>query len=281
MTTLAVMALLASTPLLLACLGELVVQRSGMINLGIEGLILVSAFAAAAGAEHSGSLLVGLSSGICAAVLLQCLFGLLTLFANADAIVTGTALNLIAAGTTTTLARAVEMAAPPSLPGIAIGAARVDPLAVISWTLSPIAISLLLWNSRFGLRLRAAGEHSPVLRELGLRVASQRARALGIEAVLAGLAGAHLSLALAPGFAENMTAGRGYIALALVIFGRWKPSGAMVGVALFGVVTLLQFSIQAANIAFPYQLLLALPFAVTLLVLAAGGSRIVAPRVLR
>lgn len=281
MSSLVLIALLAATPLLLACLGELVVQRSGVINLGIEGLLLVSAFGAAVGAQQSGSVIVGVVSGIAAAGALQCLFGALTLFGKADAIIAGTALNMIAAGVTATLAQSFGQRSTPSVAAIAIASARVDWIAALSWTFVPLLVSLLLWNSRLGLRLRAAGEHPPALAELRLPVSSQRAAALAIEALLAGLGGAHLSLALAPGFGENMTAGRGYIALALVIFGRWKPSGAMLAVALFGLVTILQFTLQASRSVFPYQLLLALPFVVTLLVLSVAGSRVTPPRVLQ
>jgi len=280
MTALLFLLLLAGTPLLLATLGELVLQRSGVLNLGLEGVMLCAALAASLAAQQSGNVWIGVGAGVLAALVMQTLFGLLVVTLRSDAIVSGTALNFVAAGITATVYRAARVSAPPSIPAFHIFGARLDAIALLTWCVAPVLIGFFLWNTRIGLRLRAAGEHPEALFELGSSSSKQRWLALTIEGVFAGIAGAYLSLALAPGFAENMTSGRGYIALALVIFGRWRPAGVVLGVAIFGITTLLQYSIQASGSGFPYQLLLALPFIATLLVLAGATGKLRAPRAL-
>lgn len=280
MTPLLVLLILSATPLLLATLGEMIVQRSGVLNLGLEGIMLSAALAASLAAHHTGSVGIGLLAGIAAAVLMQSIFGLLVVTLRSDAIVSGTALNFVAAGTTATIYRAFGVATPPSMPAVQIFDARLDVIAILTWSVLPFIVAAFLWRTRPGLRLRAAGEHPEALGEIGHSAAAKRWLALFIEAIFAGVAGAYLSLALAPGFAENMTAGRGYIALALVIFGRWRTAGVVAGVTIFGLTTLLQYSLQASASGFPYQLLLALPFIATLIVLAASSGRIATPRAL-
>ena len=256
------LALLASTPLLLAVQGELVVQRSGMINLGVEGMMLVAAMCAVLG---------GPLAGIAGAAAVAVLFGIFTIALRADQIVTGTAINLLAVGLTSFLYR--ELNARFANPG------RLDPDVILplAWIAMPIALALLLWNTSFGLRLRACGENPEAVAAAGHSVSLHRWLALGIEAVLAGLGGAFLSLGLSSGFAENMTAGRGFIALSIVIFGRWKFKGALVGTAIFGLAAALQYALQASNRGVPFHLLLALPYVVTLLILGGLAGRVRAP----
>lgn len=256
------LAIVASTPLLLAVQGELVVQRSGIINLGIEGMMLVAAMSA---------VLAGPFGGIGGALVVAALFGFFTITLRCDQIVTGTAINLFAVGATSFLYRELNarFANPPRLDGQAV--------SVLAWIVIPIALALLLWNSSLGLRLRACGENAEAVHAAGHSVTTHRWMALGIEALLVGLAGAHLSLALSSGFAENMTAGRGFIALSIVIFGRWKVRGVLLGTAIFGLAAALQYALQAADRGVPFHLLLALPYVVTMLILCGVAGRVRAP----
>ncbi|HEY0160089.1 MAG TPA: ABC transporter permease [Thermoanaerobaculia bacterium] len=261
------LAIVASTPLLLAVLGELFVQRSGIINLGIEGMMLVAALCAVLAARGSGSVTLGFAGGVAGAALVALLFGLFTTVLKADQIVTGTAINLFSLGATSFIWR--EMQAGPALPRMA-----VDPVVPLAWVVLPLLLALLLWNTSFGLCLRAAGENPAAV---AASVRWHRAVAVAIEALLAGLAGAYLSLALSSGFAENMTSGRGFIALSIVIFGRWQVKGALAGTAIFGVAVALQYALQASSYQLPYHLLLAVPYVVTLLILCGVAGRVRAP----
>ena len=256
------LAIVASTPLLLAVEGELVVQRSGIINLGIEGMMLVAAMCAVLG---------GPLGGIAGAAAVALIFGLFTITLRVDQIVTGTAINLLAVGLTGFLYRELNahFAAPAKL--------GTDVVSVLAWIVLPIALALLLWNTSFGLRLRACGENPEAVAAAGHSVMVHRWIALGIEALLVGLAGTYLSLALSSGFAENMTAGRGFIALSIVIFGRWKVRGVFVGTAIFGLAAALQYALQASNRGVPFHLLLAVPYVVTLLILCGVAGRVRAP----
>ena len=261
------LAIVASTPLLLAVLGELFVQRSGIINLGIEGMMLVAALCAVLAARGTGSVTLGFAGGIAGAAVIALLFGIFTIALKADQIVTGTAVNLLSLGATSFVWREMQSGAPvPQLPA--------DPIVPLAWIMLPVALALLLWNTSFGLRLRAAGENPEAVAS---SVRSHRAAALGIEALLAGLAGAYLSLALSSGFAENMTSGRGFIALSIVIFGRWQVKGALAGTAIFGLAVALQYALQASSYQLPYHLLLAVPYVVTLLILCGVAGRVRAP----
>ena len=253
------LAIVASTPLLLAVQGELVVQRSGIINLGIEGMMLVAAMCA---------VLAGPLGGIGGALVIAALFGFFTIVLRTDQIVTGTAINLFAVGMTSFLYRELNFGSRT------MELKFVLPLA---WIVLPIALAVLLWNSSFGLRLRACGENPAAVEAAGHSVKLHRWMALGIEALLVGLGGAYLALALSSGFAENMTAGRGFIALSIVIFGRWKVRGALIGTAIFGLAAALQYALQAANRGVPFHLLLAVPYVVTLLILCGVAGRVRAP----
>jgi len=254
------LAIVSSTPLLLAVEGELVVQRSGIINLGIEGMMLAAAFGAAYG---------GVAMGIAAAALVGAIFGVFVITFEADQIVTGTAINLLALGATGFAYR--EMQSHP------VVTMRFDAMTPIAWIIVPVALALFLWMTTPGLRLRAAGENPEAMRAAKWSPAAYRWIALAIESVLVGLAGAHLAIVLSSGFAENMTAGRGFIALAVVIFGRWSVRGAVAGTALFGIDAALQYALQAANRGIAFHLLLATPYVVTLLILCGVTGRVRAP----
>lgn len=265
------LAILAATPLLLAVQGELVVQRSGMINLGIEGMMLVAAMTAVLAAQVTKSVALGFLGGVAGASFVAIVFGFFVIAARSDQIVTGTAINLLALGLTSFVYRELQQGAifVQSVPR-----PRTDLVAPLAWIAIPIVLAVVLWNTSFGLRLRACGENPEVLAP---HVARYRVGALAIEALLAGTAGAYLSLSLSSGFAENMTAGRGFIALSIVIFGRWRLKGAILGTAIFGLAAALQYALQASARGVPYHLLLAVPYVVTLLILCGIAGRVRAP----
>ena len=265
------LAIVASTPLLLAVLGELVVERAGMINLGIEGMMLTAAMTAVVTAQLTHSVVLGFLGGIVGAAAVGALFGLFALRFAADQIVTGTAIVLLAQGLTGFVYRELQLFNQP-VPGL-----EIDPIVPLAWIAIPIALALLLWRTRFGLRLRACGELPAAVTANGASVAMHRWTALAIESALTGIAGAYLSLALSSGFAENMVAGRGFIALSIVIFGRWKFKGALLGTAVFGIAAAAQYAMQAGGRGVPFHLLLAVPYVVTLLILCGIAGRVRAP----
>jgi simple sugar transport system permease protein len=260
------LALVASTPLLLAVQGELVVQRSGIINLGSEGMMLAAALGAVLTASATASVTLGFVGGMAGAALVALLFGVFTIALRADQIVTGTAVTLLATGATTFVYRELQ---PTSL----LPRLTFDAIVPLAWLVFPLILGVMLWNTSFGLRLRAAGENPEAVAS---SVTSHRAAALLIEAALSGLAGAYLSLGLSSGFAENMTSGRGFIALSIVIFGRWKVKGALAGTAIFGLAAVMQYTLQAST-GVSYHLLLAVPYVITLLILCGVAGRVKAP----
>ena len=271
------LAVVASTPLLLAVEGELVVERAGIINLGIEGMMLTGAMTAVIAAQLAHSVVIGFVGGIAGALFIGALFGLFAIALDADQIVTGTAINLLAAGVTGFVYTELQQ---NELFTAAVPHLDVDLVVPLAWIVAPAALALLLWNTTFGLRLRACGENPAAVAATGASVARHRWIALAIEALLVGLAGAYLSLALSSGFAENMSSGRGFIALSIVIFGRWKLKGALLGTALFGIAAALQYALQAMNHGLPFHLLLAIPYVVTLLILCGIAGRVRAPAAL-
>ncbi len=268
------LAIVASTPLLLAVLGELVVERAGMINLGIEGMMLTAAMTAVVTTQLTHSLAIGFLGGVAGAAAVGALYGLFALRLAADQIVTGTAIVLLAQGLTGFVYRELQQNA---IFNQAIPRLTFDAIVPLAWIVIPIALALLLWRTRFGLRLRACGELPAAVTANGASVAMHRWTALAIESVLTGIAGAYLPLALSSGFAENMVAGRGFIALSIVIFGRWKLKGALLGTAVFGFAAAAQYAMQASGRGLPFHLLLAVPYVITLLILCGIAGRVRAP----
>lgn len=270
------LAAVASTPLLLAVLGETVVERGGIINLGIEGMMLAAAMTAVLIAQWTQSASMAFLGGIAGAAAMAALFGVFAIVFAADQIVTGTAINLLALGLTGFVYRELqETIFNRPVPRIAH-----DFVPTLAWVVMPVALGLLMWKTRFGLRLRACGENPAAVAATGHSVAAHRWTALAIEAALCGVAGTHLALALSSGFAENMVAGRGFIALSIVIFGRWKFKGALLGTALFGLAAAGQYALQAMNRGLQFHLLLAVPYVITLLILCGIAGRVVAPEAL-
>jgi general nucleoside transport system permease protein len=287
--------LIAATPLLLAALGETVVERAGVINIGLEGVLLMGAFAGMLGCYTTGSPIVGVFCGALSGLLLTLLFAGLTVGCNADQIVVGVSMNLLAVGLTGVLYRgifgvtgqALTVATFPALPlpllsSIPfVGTALFQHTFFVYLTLLLVPLTgFLLFHTRAGLQLQAVGEHPHAAETLGISVRWVRTSALSIAGVLGGIAGSSLSLAYSNTFIENMSAGRGFIALAIVIFGRWRPVGVLAGAVFFGATTALQFHLQALGLTVPYQFVLMLPYLLTLLVLMLAGTKIFAPAAL-
>ena len=258
-----------ATPLLIAALGELAAERSGVLNIGIEGMMLGGAFAAFAVGVGTGSAWAGLLAAALAGAALAALFASFVLWRRADPIVCGAALNLLALGATGSAYRLLFPAdAPlegaPALPDFVFPGLA---LALL------VATALVLSRTRFGLGLRAAGESAEAAHAQGVAVLRIRWQASIAGGACAGLAGAGLVLWLADSFVEGMTSGRGFIALALVLFGGYRPLRIAGGALLFGAASALQFRLQAAGAQIPYSLLLMTPYLLTLIVLALFAGR--------
>jgi simple sugar transport system permease protein len=264
-----------ATPILLAALGELIGERSGVLNIGLEGMMLVGAWAGAAAAFGTKNPFVGLLAAILAGVLLAALFALLVLNFKADAIVAGTGLNLLALGATGVAHRAM------------IGrfgsyeASTLPPF--VFFLLAALLIPLLwfgLFKTRPGLQLRAAGEYPAAAEASGASVLLLRWKSTLFNGALCGMAGAFLAMSHTDSFAENMTAGKGFMALAIVIFGRWSPIGALGAALLVSAANAMQFGLQSKISTQYYPLLLALPYILTILTLAGFAGKSAAPAAL-
>jgi simple sugar transport system permease protein len=283
-----------ATPLALAALGEVLVERTGLINIGLEGAILAGAFGALVGAT-AGGLGIGYAAAIGAGLIVAAVFALCVVALKADQIITGTALTLLGVGTTGTLYRAMygstgaaltlPTSTPLPIPGLAaipwVGAALFaqPPVTYFVYLLAP-ALAWWLGHTHAGLALRAIGERPDAAAAAGVRVNRIRVLAVLAGGALGGLAGGTLVLAQAGTFAENMSAGRGFIAIAIVVLGRWRPVGVALGALLFGAASALQFAFQAMGWDAPYQLFLVVPYLLTLAALAGAMGRARAPEAL-
>jgi simple sugar transport system permease protein len=284
-----------ATPILLAALGELFVEQSGVLNIGIEGAMLAAAFFGLAATYFSGSLVAGLIAAVAAAIAINALLAMLAVYLAVNQVVAGTAMDILALGLTgvfyrrmfgiTGRAFTIRPIQPVPLGPLAripiIGPVLFEQNALVyaAFGLVPI-VGFIIKRTRYGLWLRAAGERPEAADALGLNVYRLRLEALLIAGALTGLAGAYLTLAYTNTFVEGISAGRGFVALAVVIVGRWNAYGIAAASVLFGAATGLQFELQAAGAALPYQLFLALPYALTLLVLALAGGQAQAPSAL-
>jgi simple sugar transport system permease protein len=282
-----------ATPLALAALGETVSERAGVINIGLEGAIIAGAFAAlVAGGSGPAAGFAGAAAAGLAAAAVVALFAVLL---RADQIITGTAVTLAALGLTGALyqmlygaggaALATPTIRPLPVPGLA-GIPVVGP-ALFAQPASTYAVYLLapalwwwLYRTSGGLALRAVGESPAAAAAAGVDARRVRVAATLFGGALGGLAGGTLVLAQVGTFAEGMSAGRGFIAIAVVVLGRWHPLGAALAALVFGAASALQFLFQAMDRAVPYQIFLALPYVLTLLLLASASRRAAAPAAL-
>ena len=296
-----------ATPLILAALAGLFSERSGIIDIGLEGKMLGAAFAAGCVAAVTGSAWVGLTAAIAASVLLALLHGYACITHRGNQVVSGLAINILVSGLTAFLAVAwfAQGGRTPQLPDSARflsmewpGADVLDAVPIVgvvygellsghnvivylTWLAVP-AVALALYRTRFGLRLRAVGENPFAVDTAGVSVSGVRYRALVCAGVLCGLAGAYLALAQSAGFLRDMTAGKGYIALAALIFGNWRPVPAMLACLLFGCLDAVSIRLQGASLPglgeVPVQLVQALPYVLTVVLLAGFVGRGVPPK---
>lgn len=283
-----------AAPLMFASIGEVFSERAGVLNIGLEGVMLAGAFAGFAAAFTSGSILLGVAAAIAAGVLVGLLFAFFTITIKADQIVVGAAINLLGLGLTAFLFRAyfssagkgIEIAKPINLPWLSdlpfFGEAFFRQNAFVYSTLPVAALAVfVLYRTSFGLTLRAVGEHPRAVDVSGRSVALYRYGAVLICSVLAALGGAFLTLAHSNQFVEGISSGRGFIALAVVVFARWSPIGAFIVSLLFGVFYALQLQLQAQPVLFlPYQLFQALPYVMTIAALIFVRNRVDTPSML-
>ncbi len=277
--------LAAATPLIIAAIGELVVERAGVLNLGVEGMMICGAAVGFAAAVETGSTLLGALAGAGAGLGLAALFGLLTVGLAANQVASGLALTILGLGLSGLVgapyvglkrdpAPHLDIPGLSDLPGIGRLLFGQDAFVYAGLALT-CAVSWFLWRTRGGLILRAIGDDHTATHALGLPVRKLRFLAVLFGGACAGLAGSYLSLAYTPFWAPAMTAGRGWIALALVVFASWRPARLVAGAILFGGATVLQLHAQAASIGLPGQVLSALPYLATIvaLILLSLGRR--------
>ena len=279
-----------ATPLMLAALGETITERAGVINLGLEGAMLAGCLAGAYGSATAGPW-TGLALAVAVGGVVSLVLGTVVL-AGANQIIAGTAVTLACVGLTGAahrgwVAGGAAPAVVPTLAPLPVPLLADIPLLGPAVFAQPIPtyigllLAPLLWwvlfRTRPGLALRATGESAAMARAAGVPVRLVRTLAAVFGGSLAGLAGASLVLAQVGSFAERMTAGRGYVAIAVVVLGRWHPLGAALAALAFGGATALQFAFQALGLAVPYQLFLVLPYFLTLLALAGAVGRSRAP----
>ena len=275
---LVVLTLAAGTPLVYAALGELVTEKAGVLNLGVEGMMLVGAVVVFIVAANSKSPWLGLGAGMCAGAALSLIFAVVTLTLQANQVASGLALSLFGVGLSAFVGLdyvsvVIEPIRPLAIPGLSdlpvIGKILFghNPLVYLSLVLFA-AIQWFLFRTRAGLIVRAVGESPQSAHAIGYPVVRIRYLAVLFGGACAGLGGAYLSIAYNPSWTENMSAGRGWIALALVVFATWKPWRVLAGAYLFGGVTLAQFQAQALGVEIPSQYLSMLPYVATILVLA-------------
>lgn len=282
-------------PLALVALGETISERSGVINIGLEGSIIAGALGGALGALAFDSAGLGLGVGAAAGLAAALVFAVFAISLGADQIITGTAVTIGGLGMTGAIyqARFGATGTELSLPTLAsvripvladipvVGTPLFDqaPTAYLAYFLAP-ALWYLLFRTPYGLELRAVGEAPDAAEAAGVRVLTIRFLATLFGGVLAGIAGAHLALAHAGTFAENMSAGRGFIAIAVVVLGRWNPALVLFAALFFGAASALQFLLQALGLELAYQIFLALPYLLTLAALAGWMGRARAPAAL-
>jgi ABC-type uncharacterized transport system permease subunit len=282
-------------PLALAALGETLSQRSGVINIGLEGSIIAGALGGALGALATGSPAVGVVTGAGAGLLVAAVFALFVVVLNTDQIITGTAVTLGGLGFTAVIyqsrfgATGTALSLPTldvlrvpilvDLPAIGPAFFAQAPTTYLAYLLAPL-FWWVLFRTEWGLEIRAAGEDPEAAAAAGVRVRTLRAVMCLLAGALAGIAGAHLALAHTGTFSEGMSAGKGFIAIAVVVLGRWNPLLVLAAAIFFGAASALQFALQTLGLDIGYQLFLAFPYVLTLAALAGWVGRSRAPAAL-
>lgn len=267
----------AATPLLFAAIGELVVEKSGVLNLGVEGMMIMGAVTGFAVGVSTGDPGWGFVAAAGAGAALALVFGILTQFLLSNQVATGLALTLFGLGLAALIGQPYTGIRSPQMPSVFIPWLsdlpvlgrmffRYDPVVYFGLFLA-LAVWFFLGRTRAGLILRAVGENHDAAHSLGYGVIRIRLAAIAFGGACAGVGGAYLSLARVPQWTEGMTAGAGWIALAIVVFSAWRPGRVVLGAWLFGGVTILQLNLQASGVAVPAYYLSMLPYLVTILVL--------------
>jgi general nucleoside transport system permease protein len=290
-----------ATPLLFACLAGLYSERAGVFDIGLEGKMLAAAFAAAAASYATGSVWIGTLAGIGASLLFAAVHGLASITFRGNQLISGVALNFFASGLTVVLGSAwfklggqtpalsgdMRFADAPLLDLLGIAPGPLGELFLGHSILVYVALLLvpgsawLLYRTRFGLRLRAVGENPAAVDTAGVSVVGLRYAAVAITGVLCGLAGAYLSMSLSAGFGREMTAGRGYIALAALIFAKWRPWYCLMACMLFGFLDAIAIRFQSIDVGafiIPVQFTQALPYILTVIILAGFVGKAIPPR---
>lgn len=267
----------AGTPVLFATLGEIFAERAGILNLGVEGMMLTGALAGFMTTVRTGNPWLGAVAGAAAGGLLSLIHAFLCITLRANQVASGLALTIFGTGLSASLGRAfigipapgfhaTPLAGLSQLPFLGPVFFQQDPLVYLSYFVVPVAW-FILYRTRWGLHIRAVGEHPEAADAMGVDVARVRYLSVAVGGVLAGLGGTFLSTAYTGMWIENMTAGRGWIAVALVIFATWDPLRAVLGAYLFGGVNALQLHLQAVGTRLPVYLLLMAPYVFTIIVL--------------
>jgi simple sugar transport system permease protein len=275
--------MVASTPILLAAIGEMVVEKAGVLNLGVEGMMITGAVVGFATAVNVGDPVLGFIAAALAGAALSLLFGVITQFLKSTQVATGLALTLFGLGLSSLIGKPYEGMKAPSLgkmhlpvlsdiPVLGPILFRHDAMVYLS-VLLVVAVWAMLKYTRAGLILRAVGENHTAAHALGYKVISVRLLAIMFGGATAGLGGAYVSLVRVPQWVEGMTAGAGWIALAIVVFASWRPWRVLLGAYLFGGVSVLQLNLQAAGVAIPVEYLSMSPYLVTILVLVLISVR--------
>lgn len=267
----------AATPLLLSALGELIAEKSGVLNLGLEGMMIVGAVIAFMTVTSTGSATLAIIAAILAGMAMALIFGVLTLSLQSNQVATGLALTIFGLGLSSLLGRDLIGVAYEGLPKLSIDFLSDIPFIgnvlfshdiLIYFSLIMVYVTYWFLNkSRYGLVLRAVGESHDAAHSIGYSVIKIRYMAVLYGGAMSGLAGAYLSLSYSPMWADNMTAGRGWIALALVVFAMWMPSRVLMGAYMFGGITILQLHGQGLGISVPSEFLSMLPYLATIVVL--------------
>lgn len=261
--------LAAATPILFAALGELVAERAGVLNLGVEGMMITGALAGFAAAHATGNPFIGFAVAALAGAAVSMLFAILTQFLLANQVASGLALTLFGLGLAALFGKPLEGIKAPPMP--------IGPLKInwIVW-LGLLMVPLIWWflnRSRAGLIMRGVGENHDAAHALGYDVRLVRIAAIAFGGAMAGVGGAFISIATVLQWTEGMTAGAGWIALAIVVFSNWTAFGVLAGAWLFGGVTVLQLRLQAAGVSVPVQLLSMAPYLATIIVLVLISAR--------
>lgn len=259
----------ASTPILFAALGELVVERAGVLNLGVEGMMIVGALSGFATAYYSGNAFLGFAVAALAGALVALPFAILTQFLMSNQVASGLALTLFGLGLAALFGKPVEGVRAPIMSGGPLG---LNWIVWLGLAMVP-AVWWFLNRSRAGLILRGVGENHDAAHALGYDVRRVRLAAIAFGGAMAGIGGAFISVATVLQWTEGMTAGAGWIALAIVVFSNWTAVGVLAGAWLFGGVTVLQLRLQAAGVRVPVQLLSMAPYLATIIVLVAISAR--------